>query len=103
MSDYNEHDFFSGISEDYSNFRWFKGENENPYINDRERPMAARFWEYEREFFINYLDKADTRQSLADAYEQWKAELLCEHLPGNSPNPYGDKTDWVMVFETGLR
>ena len=103
MSDYNEHDFFSGISEDYSNFRWFKGEEENPYINDRERPLAARFWEYEKEFFINYLDKADTRQSLADAYEQWKAELLCEHLPGNSPNPYGDKTDWVKVFETGKK
>ena len=103
MSDYNEHDFFSGISEDYSNFRWFKGENENPYINDRERPLAARFWEYEREFFMKYLDKADTRRSLADAYEQWKLGLLSEHLPGNSPNPYGDKTDWVKVFETGKK
>ncbi len=103
MSDFNEHGFFSGITEDYSNFRWFKGESENPYLNDRERPLAARFWEYERDFFMNYLDKADTRQSLADAYEQWKAELLSEHLPGNPPNPYGDKTDWVMVFETGLR
>ena len=60
MSDYNNQEFFSGITEDYSNFRWYKGENENPYLNDREHPLAARFWEYEKEFFMNYLDKADT-------------------------------------------
>lgn len=103
MSDFNEHGFFSGITEDYSNFRWFKGESENPYLNDRERPLAARFWEYERDFFMNYLDKADVRKSIADAYERWKAELLSEHLPSISPNPYGDNTDWIKVFETGLR
>lgn len=102
MSDHNEHGFFSGITEDYSNFRWFKGEDNNPYLNDRERPLAARFWEYEREFFMNYLEKADTSVRLEDAYERWKEELLYEHLPGNSPNPYGDKTDWVKVFETGI-
>lgn len=102
MSDFNEQGFLSGITEDYSNFRWFKGEDNNPYLNDSERPLAARFWEYEREFFMNYLDKADISMSLANAYEQWKAELLNEHLPGNSPNPYGDKTDWNKVFETGI-
>lgn len=103
MSDYRNQEFFSGITEDYSNFRWYKGENDNPYLNDTEHPLAARFWEYEREFFMNYLDKADTSVSLAVAYEQWKSELLNEHLPGNSPNPYGDKTNWFEVFETGKR
>ena len=101
MSISNEQDYFSGITEDYSNFRWFKGENENPYQNDREHPLAARFWEYEREFFMNYLDNANTSVSLEVAYDQWKKELLNEHLPGNSPNPYGDKTEWLRTFETG--
>ena len=52
---------------------------------------------------MNYLDKADTSVSLVVAYEQWKSELLNEHLPGNSSNPYGDKTNWFEVFETGKR
>ena len=28
--DWNEHGFFSGITEDYSNYRWFKGERRIP-------------------------------------------------------------------------
>lgn len=100
---WNEQGFFSGITEDYSVFRWFKGENENPYLNDEERPLAARFWEYEREFYLNYLDKVDATQNIASAYEQWKTELLNEHLPGNSPNPYGGRTNWTKTFETGRR
>lgn len=103
MSDYSEQGFFSGITEDYSNFRWFKGESENPYLNDKEHPLAACFWDYEREFYLNYLDKAETSMSIADAYERWKAELIKEHLPGKSPNPYGDKTDWIKTFETGIK
>ena len=99
----NEHGFFSGITEDYSIFMWFKGEDENPYLNDEERPLAAGFWEYEREFYLNYLDRADTTQSIATAYKQWRAELLNEHLPGNTSNPYGDRTNWEKTFEKGRR
>ena len=99
----NENGFFSGITEDYSIFMWFKGEDENPYVNDEERPLAAGFWEYEREFYLNYLDRADTTQSIATAYEQWRAELLNEHLPGNTSNPYGDRTNWEKTFEKGRR
>ena len=95
--------FFSGITEDYSNYTWFKGESENPYKNDTERPLAARFWEYEREFHENFLEAADTTRTLADTYKEWKAELINEHLPGKSPNPFGDTTDWAKVFINGYR
>lgn len=33
--DWNKEGFFSGITEDYSNYRWFKGEKENPYKGDK--------------------------------------------------------------------
>ena len=52
---------------------------------------------------MDYLDRADTSVSLADAYKQWKAELIQDHLPGKSPNPYGDQTDWAKSFESGKR
>lgn len=52
---------------------------------------------------MDYLDRADTSVSLADAYKQWKAELIQDHLPGKSPNPYGDQTDWAKAFEKGKR
>ena len=102
MSDLNDNGFFSGITEDYSNYRWFKGENVNPYQGDNERPLAAAFWEYEKEFHMKYLDQADTSVSLAEAYRQWKTEFIQEYLPGKS-NPYGENTDWQQVFENGKR
>ena len=101
--DWNEHGFFSGITEDYSNYRWFKGESKNPYTDDQKRPLAASFWEYEREFHMSYLDRSDTKETLSEAYKRWKAELIHEHLPGKSPNPFGDQTDCAKVFEKGSR
>lgn len=101
--DWNEHGFFSGITEDYSNYRWFKGESKNPYTDDKKRPLAASFWEYEREFHMSYLDRSETKETLSEAYKRWKAELIQEHLPGKSPNPYGDQTDWAKSFESGKR
>lgn len=101
--DWNKEGFFSGITEDYSNYRWYKGESKNPYTNDTEHPLAAPLWEYEREFHFSYLDKADTSKSLEDAYNEWKQELITNHLPGKSPNPYGDTTNWEDVFNTGKR
>lgn len=95
MTDWNEHVFFSGITEDYSNYRWYKGESENPYQNDQKRPLAASFWEYERGFHLAYLDKAGSSQDLAEAYKIWKLSLITEHLPGN--------IDWEKVFETGTK
>lgn len=94
---------FSGIPEDYSNYHWYKGEKENPYTKDTFHPLAASFWEYERDFHFGYLDKADTNKSLAEAYNKWKEEFINDYLPGKSPNPYGDNTDWEKVFETGLK
>ena len=32
--DWNKAGFFSGITEDYSNYHWYKGEKENPYTKD---------------------------------------------------------------------
>lgn len=101
--DWNEHGFFSGITEDYSNYTWFKGESKNPYTDDQKRPLAASFWEYEREFHMSYLDRSETKETLSEAYKRWKAELIHEHLPGKSPNPFGDQTDWAKVFEKGSR
>lgn len=95
--------YFSGIPEDYSNYHWYKGENENPYKNDTFHPLAASFWKYERDFHFRYLDKADTQKSLTEAYNEWKNEFINEYLPGKSPNPYGDETDWRKVFEQGTR
>ena len=76
---WNKAGFFSGITEDYSNYHWYKGEKENPYKSDTFHPLAASFWEYEKE------------------------QLLSEHLPGKSPNPEGDTTNWEKSFETGKR
>lgn len=102
-NNWNKEGFFSGITEDYSNYRWYKGEKENPYTNDTDHPLAASFWEYEREFHFSYLDKADTSKNLADAYKKWKQEFISDHLPGKSPNPYGDTTNWEDAFNTGKR
>jgi len=102
MGELDDSGFFSGITEDYSNYRWYKGEEANPYQGDTEKPLAAAFWEYEKEFYMKYLDKADASISLAEAYKQWKAEFVQEYLPGKS-NPYGDDTNWLQVFENGKR
>lgn len=102
-NEWNKEGFFSGITEDYSNYHWYKGENENPYTKDTFHPLAASFWQYEREFHFSYLDKADTSKSLEDAYKEWKESFIKDYLPGKSPNPYGDTTDWEKSFETGKR
>ena len=98
---WNKEGFFSGITEDYSKYHWYKGEKENPYKNDTFHPLASSFWEYERDFHFSYLDKADTSINLEDAYKAWKEGFIKDYLPGKSPNPYGDTTNWEKVFETG--
>ena len=95
--DWNEHGFFSEITEDYSNYTWFKGESKNPYIDDQKRPLAAQFWEYERDFHLAFLSHPETSLSLAEAYQQWKASFICEHLPGKTPR------EWENIFETGIK
>lgn len=87
----------------YSHYRWFKGENKNPYIGNTEMPLAASLWDYEREFHLAFLDRCDTTTPLADAYKQWKATFIQEYLPGKSPNPYGDLSNWELIFNNGLR
>jgi hypothetical protein len=49
------------------------------------------------------LDACDTKKPLDEAYKEWKEQLLSEHLPGKSPNPEGDTTNWKKSFETGKR
>ena len=90
-------------SEDLSCFTWYKGEKENPYTNDKERPLAAALWMYERDFHLSYLDNADSSTSLEDAYKEWKENFINDYLPGKSPNPCGDRTNWAIVFQTGKR
>jgi hypothetical protein len=106
-TDWNKEGFFSGVTEDYSNYKWYKGEKENPYQVDDEQPLAASFWIYERDFHFDFLDTGATdatdNETLSGAYKRWKTGLLKEHLPGKSPNPNGDTTDWEKVFETGKR
>lgn len=101
-NDWNKDGYFSGITEDYSNYRWYKGESKNPYMNDRDRPLAASFWQYERGFHLAYLDSRDASKSLSDAYNEWKSVFLGDHLPGKAQNP-NDTTNWVMVFKTGRK
>ena len=43
------------------------------------------------------------KKPLDEAYKEWKEQLLSEHLPGKSPNPEGDTTNWEKSFETGKR
>ncbi len=95
--------YFPNVSEDFSNYTWYKGEKENPYIKDTFHPLAASFWEYEREFHYSYLDRADTSKCLAESYSKWKNSFITEYLPGKSPNPYGDTTNWEQIFNTGKR
>ncbi|MDH6308019.1 hypothetical protein M2451_002538 [Dysgonomonas sp. PFB1-18] len=101
--EWNKEEFFSGITEDYSNYKWYNGEKSNPYQNDVKRPLAASLWEYEKEFHYAFLDRSETGESLSESYKHWKENLLKEYLPGKSPNPEGDKTDWEKSFETGKR
>lgn len=98
-----EHDYLSGITEDHSNYRWYKGESHNPYLNDNERPLAAHFWEYEKAFHFSFLDSRDFDTPISEAYKEWKESFLNDHLPGVSPNPIGDNTDWEKTFKTGAR
>lgn len=102
-NNWNDYGFFSGITEDYSHYKWYKGEDENPYLNDKERPLAHSLWEYERSFHFGYLDAKDSSKSLKESYDEWLKAFLTDHLPGKSPNPYGDNTDWEKVFDTGKR
>lgn len=103
MEEWNKEDFFSGVTEDYSHYRWYKGEKENPYLSDVERPLAAHFWEYERDYHFSFLDKANPSLDLGEEYKRWKQELLTEYLPGKSPNPNSNTTDWKKIFENGHR
>jgi hypothetical protein len=98
---WNEYGYFSGITEDYSIYTWYKGENVNPYLNDCDRPRAALFWEFEKEFHMAFLDRCNVNADLKKEYALWKKALLEDHLPGESPNPYGDTVDWYKAFETG--
>lgn len=96
--DWNKEGYFSGITEDYSNYRWYKGENENPYTGDADKPLAASLWEYEQGFHFAYLDSKETK-TLSEAYQAWKTSFIEEHLPGKSFG--GELIDWAKVFETG--
>lgn len=49
---WNKAGFFSGITEDYSNYHWYKGEKENPYKSDTFHPLAASFGSMRRSFII---------------------------------------------------
>lgn len=100
---WNKEGFFSGITEDYSNYLWYKGEKENPYKKDTFHPLAAAFWEYEKDFHFAYLDACDNTKSLEESYKEWKKQLLEEYLPGKSPNPEGGRINWAKAFETGKR
>lgn len=86
----------------YSNYRWFKGEAVNPYRDNSILPLAASLWEYERDFHFGYLD-SKTDQPLKEAYQEWKEGFIKDYLPGKSPNPYGDPTDWEKVFNSGQK
>ena len=101
--DWNKEGFFSGITEDYSNYKWYKGESYNPFKDDTDRPLAAGFWEYEKDFHFTFLEMRDFDTPISKAYKEWKETLLNDHLPGVSPNPIGDPTDWNKSFETGKR
>lgn len=102
-NNWNKAGFFSGITEDYSNYRWCKGESTNPYLNDEERPLTAHFWEYEKEFHFSFLDRKDFETPIAEAYQQWKEGFIHDYLPGKAAHAYGDDTDWAESFELGLR
>ena len=95
-TDWNKHRVFSGITEDHSNYTWYKGETENPYQGDQKRHLAAQFWEYEREFHLAFLSHPEASLTLAEAYLQWKASFLHEHLPDKAPR------EWERIFETGI-
>lgn len=92
-----------GACDDLDSFTWYKGEKENPYTGDPERPLAAALWMYERDFYLSYLDNADSNTSLEDAYKLWKEGFFNDYLPGKSPNPYGDNTNWSVAFHIGKR
>ena len=57
-----------------------------------------------QEIFYYLLEKHELREEDEQAlYKEWKEQLLSEHLPGKSPNPEGDTTNWEKSFETGKR
>ena len=79
---WNKAGFFSGITEDYSNYHWYKGEKENPYKSDTFHPLAASFWEYEKEFHYSYLDACDNGKSnYYQSIYQVKARIQKEIQP----------------------
>lgn len=89
-----------GLEQPYT---WYKGENQNLYIGNEDMPLAASLWDYERDFHFSFLDRCDTSTLLAEAYKQWKEGFIQDYLPGKAPNPYGDITDWEVIFNNGYR
>lgn len=84
-------------------YTWYKGEDQNPYIGNEDMPLAASLWDYERDFHFSFLDRCDTSTPLAEAYKQWKEGFIQDYLPGKAPNPYGDTTNWEVIFNNGYR
>jgi len=35
--------YLSGMTEDYSNYRWYKGEAENPFTGDKQKPLLPGY------------------------------------------------------------
>ena len=97
--------FFSKMV-DYSLYKYYKGEVVNPFEIDSLIPLVYHFWEYEREFHLNYIQSSSKVQPIEKAYKQFRDQLLYEHLNFVSPDgkifPY-NKEYMDKVFETGKR
>lgn len=87
---------------DYSFYTWYKGEGTNPYTFDSFHPLAAPFWEQERQFHLAYLQEYGSNKGEKEAYEQWKAEFLNQGLNNSHEDTHlTSNTNWTQAFETG--
>lgn len=98
---WNKVGYFSGIPEDFSNYRWCKGEKINPYIRDTTHTMTAQFWKYGKEFHLAFLDRCDSKaylkkSMLPEKRHYWMIIYLVNHL-----TLMDIKTDWSKIFKTG--
>lgn len=83
---------------DLSCFHFYKGEMSNPFEKEKERPLAAVFWRYERKFYMDYIRHRLHKETLQDAYGKFTDYFFSSLLPFQYDIPGEDRALWRSAF-----
>ena len=99
-TDWNKEGFFSGFTEDYSNYRWYKGEDQNPYIATPQRPWQRLTSNGKRvSSRIIYLVKPPTLTEIQPTGQRFLKLANANQTPGTTQQRIQiAKTVWIRFF-----